>query len=529
MSSTVTDSDLIAYYHGRLPGDKATIIDRLLESDSEAASRFQGMVGEIESLVAALRPADRMPAGGQIETMIRTARADTLTLNPHAGRSAPKRQVIWQAIAASMLLAIGLAGGFGLSEWRNANDAGLLSIVEQDLVVARSQSRQDALEQVASGESYKITDDERDWLVEVTPVRTYQNANGAFCREFIEVWELGGTANGELRIACRDGTGRLAHRRHAADLLSSRMMAEVSAGTPTSTGHAGAVIDMRDKGIGDVVVACWLAHSARAVGLPLRINPRGLDTICKLLDVSPPVLTDAEASNWAKTDGIGHRHEYGRAARGAPLPRFAAWAESLGMAGLAPVRPPYVETPSDGAWAEEAWRESAEPGQLRVAMFPEAAWLIRRWPSAYFIDLASMLKAKGAAVVVAGANKQNLIEMGSRWFAGFPLNRTAALMAHADVVIGNDSGPAHLAGCLGVQTFVVAGPTDGSLVFDHDPNIRWIGLPPGRLNCHPCHFAVEHGYRDACKVGGCQALMTLTPEPMFEWLWPLVALHSQGS
>ncbi len=290
----------------------------------------------------------------------------------------------------------------------------------------------------------------------------------------------------------------------------------------TAEGADPPVIDMRDKGIGDLVVTCWLAHSAAAVGRELRINPRGLDTVCHLLSVTAPVLTTADADNWAKTDGIGHRFEYAQVAQGRPMTRFGAWAQSLGLPGLQPVRPRYSEATDEADWAEEAWAASAEPGQLRVAMFPEVAWLIRRWPPAYFIDLADMLKAKGAAIVMVGATKDMVSQMGSRWYAAFPLPRTAALMARADIVIGNDSGPAHLAGTIGTPTFVAAGPTDGDLVFAHDDNVRCVGLPPGRLACHPCHYAVARGYRDACKVGGCQALMTLTPDAVFDWLWPQV-------
>lgn len=282
------------------------------------------------------------------------------------------------------------------------------------------------------------------------------------------------------------------------------------------------LIDMHDKGIGDVVVACWLVHSAQQAGRSLFLNPRGRDAICAMFGVTPPALCNTEAANWAKTDGIGHRHEYALVAGGTPRPRFASWAASLGLDGLSPVRPPYVEAADDAAWAEKEWHASADPGQLRVLIFPEAAWLIRRWPAAYFIDIATALKAKGAATIMVGSSKDSVKPMGSRWYAGFPLTKVAALIARADIVIANDSGPAHLAGTIGTPTFVLAGPTDGKLVFAHDRNVRCLGLPPGRLPCHPCHFAVERGYRDACKVGGCQALMTLTPDTAFDWLWPQV-------
>lgn len=286
--------------------------------------------------------------------------------------------------------------------------------------------------------------------------------------------------------------------------------------------QSGPVIDLHNRGIGDIVVACWLVHSARAVAKSLRLNPRGKDLICRMLSVDPPALTNEESVNWAKTDGLGHRYEYALAAKGSPKPRFAAWAEALGLQGLVPVRPPYRETEEHAVWAENAWRGMGATDALRVAIFPEANQLIRRWPAAYFMDLADALKEKNAAVIMVGARREQVDKLGCRWYAGFPLDKTAALITHADLVIGNDSGPVHLAGTLGVPAFIVTGPTDGGIVFDHDPNVKWLRSAAGHPACYPCHFALERGYRSACKVGGCRALMTFTPDTAFDLLWPQI-------
>jgi len=290
-------------------------------------------------------------------------------------------------------------------------------------------------------------------------------------------------------------------------------------GKSTGSSPAGErIIDLHGKGIGDVVVACWLIHGARQAGKMLRINPRGRKDVCRLFSLEPEEITDRESVNWAKTDGLGHRREYAAVENGQPLSRFRSWAEALGMEDLAPVRPPYREMPEDGDWAAAEWERFGTPKQMRIAIFPETAWLIRQWPKAYFMDLATALKARDTAVVMVGRHKKAVADMGSRWYAGFSIGQTAALIKRADLVIGNDSGPAHIAGAIGTQTRVLGGPTDIDLVFAHDPNIRCLGIAPDTLTCHPCHYSPQRGYREACKVGGCRALMLLTPETVLDQL-----------
>ncbi len=295
-----------------------------------------------------------------------------------------------------------------------------------------------------------------------------------------------------------------------------------------STGRAPAgerIIDLHGKGIGDVVVACWLLHSARQAGESLQINPRGRRDVCRLFALEPDEITERETANWAKTDGLGHRREYAAVENGKPLSRFRSWAEALGMDDLAPVRPPYMEAPEDGDWATTEWNKSSAPKQMRIAMFPETAWLIRQWPKAYFMDLATKLKTSDTAVVMVGRHKKAVADMGSRWYAGFSMGRMAALVKRANLVIGSDSGPAHIAGAIGTQTRVLGGPTDIDLVFAHDPNIRRLGFTPDTLTCHPCHYSPRRGYRVACKVGGCRALMLQTPETIFDQLLPEIEEH----
>lgn len=88
------------------------------------------------------------------------------------------------------------------------------------------------------------------------------------------------------------------------------------------------------------------------------------------------------------------------------------------------------------------------------------------------------------------------------------LGTLSALIARARVLVGNDSGPIHLATMLGVPTVALFGPTS---------HVRW-GPPPGHearhrvarleLACSPCS---NHGGR-ACPEGHHRCMTELGVE-----------------
>ena len=271
------------------------------------------------------------------------------------------------------------------------------------------------------------------------------------------------------------------------------------------------MIDVRQNGIGDVVVACWIVHSAAAVSRRVRLNARSHRALATLLGVPDDCLTCDEAADWSQTLGIGHQFEYEQV-HTAPLSRFDAWTRSLDLAGLAAVRPPYNETAGDAEWAEREWSKvEGHPGAPRVLIFPDAAWAMRAWPKAYFIDLAADLVRRGYAVAAMAGTQAAVEFMPCRWWSGFPLAKTAAMAARATVAVANDSGPAHLASTIGTPTVAICGPTDPAIVFAHDPNVYAATVSPADLACVRCHFSGTRGYRHACEVGGCQGLMRLDP------------------
>jgi hypothetical protein len=278
-----------------------------------------------------------------------------------------------------------------------------------------------------------------------------------------------------------------------------------------TTAASSPLIDVRHSGIGDVIVASWIVHSARAAGREVRLNPRERLEIPALLDVPAQLIARENGIDLSHTSRIGRDLEVSLAP-GAQLSRFDAWCRALGLPRLDPVRPPYREHAPDGDWAEAQWRAVDPAGtKARILLFPEAPSHVRMWPYAYSIDLASALNAMGYAVAAFGDSVTHVEKMPCRWWGGFSVRQVAALTCRATLVVANDSGPAHLASTLGVRTLAVCGPSDPSVVFAHDPNVRALSLDRADLACVGCHFSPARGFRHACDVGGCQALMRLDP------------------
>jgi len=109
------------------------------------------------------------------------------------------------------------------------------------------------------------------------------------------------------------------------------------------------------------------------------------------------------------------------------------------------------------------------------------------WPAEYFRDLAVWLGKKGYGVVVAGrgvadARAADVVEQAGRHVVStlgsgsyVNLSNWVKLVRGASVVVGNDSGPTHLAAAVGVATIGLYGPTDNVLFappFSEDRTLR---------------------------------------------------------
>ncbi|MEN8163464.1 MAG: glycosyltransferase family 9 protein [Acidobacteriota bacterium] len=135
-----------------------------------------------------------------------------------------------------------------------------------------------------------------------------------------------------------------------------------------------------------------------------------------------------------------------------------------------------------------------DPKAIPVGLAPGVAWggSAKRWPEEYFGRLAALLKAGGfEPVVVIGPGEAEIARSMKR-ASGMDLPVVAedldaaglgAVLTSLSALVGNDSGPAHLASVLGVRTVALFGPTDDRRTAPMTPPGMVLRRP---LECAPC-------------------------------------------
>ncbi|HEX5444904.1 MAG TPA: glycosyltransferase family 9 protein [Pirellulales bacterium] len=251
-------------------------------------------------------------------------------------------------------------------------------------------------------------------------------------------------------------------------------------------------------GIGDVVSLAWIAEGTRDTPDPISFVTSPANAVVLK-------LFGQNATDQPSTDGIyvGDAYATELAEGGARL-RLDYIRDKLGL--NTPYKRPRADFPPEvQEWAEQTRR--GFPEDDLVLLFPQTFWKPRAWPDPYWVELAWWLKKRNLAVLAMLSHEDPRFNNLPNFMWGFDLHRVAALMSLASLVVGNDSGPAHISGTLGVPTIVPSGPTRADCVFGHIPEV--IALtndePP---DCAGCHF--KPPFRAACDQG-CQALYALKP------------------
>lgn len=165
------------------------------------------------------------------------------------------------------------------------------------------------------------------------------------------------------------------------------------------------------------------------------------------------------------------------------------------LPGVAPGRSPrdvYAENlelrgvPFVGDWLaafQGLFGRAAAAGD-RVLLFPGAGHRLKRWPRVQFLELARRFASRGLApVLVLGPAEleRGFAAEGLPVLAPPDLTSLQKALLAARLAVGNDCGPMHLAGMLGLPGAVLFGPTSAR---------QW--APPGlavlrsRRGCRPC-------------------------------------------
>lgn len=118
---------------------------------------------------------------------------------------------------------------------------------------------------------------------------------------------------------------------------------------------------------------------------------------------------------------------------------------------------------------------------------------LRRWPAEQFVALASYLrKEKGLALVFAGDQSDVSIIEQVQQQLDFPTYSTAlalnlmefaALLTHATLFVGNESGPLHIAAAMQVPVVGLFGPGEPTTFYPYGLKSRYVHHV---LECNPC-------------------------------------------
>ena len=254
-------------------------------------------------------------------------------------------------------------------------------------------------------------------------------------------------------------------------------------------------------GLGDVVCFAWLGQGIMESGSEVQfVAPGWQREVLRLFQM--PITDDSEGA-------VFTNQGYETAVRlNSPL-NYIQWiAHHLGIEQK-PVRPKFQPDPMG--------REMGRRAAGDVLIFPHGIWSPRIWPKNYFVELGSLLSKEGYKVRFCMKERDYAFFMPFHCIVNKSWSFIASAVQASKLVIGNDSGPAHLAGTIGTRTIAIHGPTQGARIYGHIPEVT--PFEKKSLPCHGCHCLPQHNGREAWRTScetGCHQLYRTFPEEVFE-------------
>jgi ADP-heptose:LPS heptosyltransferase len=134
-------------------------------------------------------------------------------------------------------------------------------------------------------------------------------------------------------------------------------------------------------------------------------------------------------------------------------------------------------------------------GQSIVVLHPGPSWPVREWPHHRWCELTEIISARIAAIIIKigmdldsyghlrpSAYIPNTVD----WTNQLDVIEIAALLEQADLFVGIDSGPLHIAGVLGVPAVGLFGAISANLRLRPSAPATII---TGKLDCLGCHHS----------------------------------------
>jgi len=170
-------------------------------------------------------------------------------------------------------------------------------------------------------------------------------------------------------------------------------------------------------------------------------------------------------------------------------------------------------TVEDRQDAEQWWEEQGLVARQVLAVHPSSGSPAKNWPASRFAAVSRDLQRRCGMHTLLVSGPADEIAVGEVRGAlggcehtlvqGASLQQLAALIAHCQTYLGNDSGVSHLAAAVGVPTVVVFGPTDPGV---WAPRGSSVYVVQGAVPCAPC----DAEQRRACCQRDCLESVTET-------------------
>jgi heptosyltransferase-1 len=150
-----------------------------------------------------------------------------------------------------------------------------------------------------------------------------------------------------------------------------------------------------------------------------------------------------------------------------------------------------------------------------IVLAPFSAYEDRQWDIHHWRMLAKLLMNEGHTVIAIGSPTDGdrlteaFTKSGVRYFWGQSPEWVVNAICNAKILIGNDSGPAHVAGLYGSKAIALCGQIDGNFVFRHSPTVKPV-MPPEQIPCRMCHWTPQGGFTSVCDRK-CSALQLISP------------------
>ena len=201
----------------------------------------------------------------------------------------------------------------------------------------------------------------------------------------------------------------------------------------------------------------------------------------------------------------------------AALPAFGFVSPTI------PEPPQFAPAPAEAAEAREFIRAASVP-LLRdraglILLNPNASDLLplRRWPAERYVELAQCVLAKYPEVFIGltgapaeeVATRELVRQIGSKRCVSFAgkttLRQLLVIYTLADVLVTNDSGPAHFATLTPIRVVTLFGPETPALFAARTPrnSVIWAGIA-----CSPCVSAYNNR-QSPCRNNVCMQAITV--------------------